>query len=59
MSRDNKVTMPTSGAGITRYFDDSRSKIQFKPEHIIILAAIILIVIILLHMYGNKLLGIA
>jgi preprotein translocase subunit Sec61beta len=57
MAKD-KIAMPSSGAGITRYFDDYQSKIRFKPGHIIILAIVILIVIIMLHVYGGSILGV-
>jgi preprotein translocase subunit Sec61beta len=51
MPRD-KIQMPSSGAGITRYFDDYKSKIEFKPQHIIILVVIVIIIEIILHMGG-------
>ena len=54
---DKKVHMPTSTAGLTRYFEDYRSKIEFKPGHVIILAVIIMIITIVLHIYGSALLG--
>lgn len=49
MSKNDKVQMPSSGAGITRYFDDYKSKFQLKPVHVIILAVLIIIVVIILH----------
>jgi len=49
--------MPTSTAGITRYFDDYRSKISFKPGHIIVLSLIVVMIIVFLHLYGYKMLG--
>ena len=49
MSKNDKIQMPSSGAGITRYFDDYKSKIEFKPEHVIIMAIIIIILVIVLH----------
>ena len=52
MSKDNKIQMPSSGAGITRYFDDYKSKIEFRPQHIIILVVIVIIIEILLHVGG-------
>jgi preprotein translocase subunit Sec61beta len=55
MAQD-KVTMPTSTAGITRYFDDYKSKIEFKPGHIIILVLVVIVVSIFLHTYGGSLL---
>ena len=54
----DKISMPVSTAGITRYFDEYKSKIEFKPGHIIVLAVVILVVILLLHAFGYKLLGI-
>jgi preprotein translocase subunit Sec61beta len=57
MSRDNKISMPSSTAGITRYFDDYKSKIEFKPGHIIILICIIIILEIVLKVYGAGMFG--
>ncbi len=57
MARD-KITMPTSTAGITRYFEDYKSKIEFKPGHIIILTLLVIVIIVFLHLYGNAWLGI-
>ena len=45
MSND-KVSMPSSGAGLTRYFDDYKSKIELKPEHILILIILVIIILI-------------
>ena len=53
MARDNKIQMPSSGAGITRYFDDYRSKLEIKPAHVVVLAVVIIIVVVLLHMQGS------
>jgi len=58
MARDNKVNMPSSGAGITRYFEDSKSKIRVKPGHVVIFSIIIMIIVLLMHVYGDSLLGI-
>tara|TARA_Y100000310_G_C20367222_1_gene661787 strand:- start:165 stop:338 length:174 start_codon:yes stop_codon:yes gene_type:complete len=57
MAQD-KIQMPTSTAGITRYFDDYKSKIEFKPGHIIILTVLVILVVLLLHMYGSAFLGV-
>ncbi len=57
MAKD-KINMPMSGAGLTRYFDEYKSKIEFKPGHIIFLAVLVMILVILLHIFGNSLLGI-
>lgn len=57
MSRNDKISMPSSTAGITRYFDDYKSKIEFKPGHIIILICIVIILEIVLKVYGASLFG--
>ena len=58
MARDNKITMPSSSAGITRYFEEFKSNITLKPTHVIILAVIIMAIIIFLNIKGMALLGI-
>jgi preprotein translocase subunit Sec61beta len=55
---DKKVQMPTSTAGLTRYFEDYKSKLEFKPGTVIILAVIVMLITIILHYYGSALLGI-
>jgi len=57
MARDKKVSMPSSTAGITRYFDEYRSKIEFKPGHIIILVCIVIVIELILHSAGNSWFG--
>lgn len=46
-----KVQMPQSTAGLIRYFDDSKSAIRFKPQHVVI-AAITIIVLELALRFG-------
>lgn len=50
--------MPSGMGGLVRYFDEYKSKIEFKPGHIIILCVIVIIIMIFLYAYGNRLLGI-
>ncbi len=52
-----RINMPSSGAGLTRYFDDYQSRIRFKPGHVIVLAVVIALIVILLNVYGRALLG--
>ena len=54
---DDKINMPSSMAGLTRYFDDYKSKIEFKPQHVIAFIIVIIIIEILLNWQGNSLLG--
>jgi len=56
MSKDNRISMPMSTAGITRYFDDYKSRFEIKPGHVIILIIVVIIIEILLHSLGGKLL---
>ena len=58
MARDNKISLPSSGGGLIRYFDEYRSKISFKPGHIIVLVVIIIIIEIILYTWGYGFLGI-
>ncbi|MBT3463941.1 preprotein translocase subunit Sec61beta [archaeon] len=53
----NKINMPTSSAGITRYFDDYKSKIEFKPGHIVFLAIFVMLFVIALNIWGASLFG--
>ncbi len=54
---NNKISMPSSTAGITRYFDEYKSKLRFKPGHIIILSIIVMVILIILHRFGTSFLS--
>ena len=53
MAKSDKIQMPSSGAGITRYFDDYKSKIEFKPEHIVVLVILVIIIVLVLHLQAG------
>ena len=57
MAQD-KISMPSGMGGLVRYFDEYKSKIKFKPGHIVILSIIVIIIMIFLYSYGNTLIGI-
>lgn len=57
MAQD-RIQMPSGIGGLVRYFDEYKSKIEFKPGHIVILCIAVIIITILLHAYGRALLGI-
>lgn len=57
MSKD-KISMPSGIGGLVRYFDEYKSKIEFKPGMIIIAVIVVMIIMALLHTYGNTWLGI-
>jgi preprotein translocase subunit Sec61beta len=50
---DDKIQMPSSGAGLTRYFDDYHTKVELKPEHVIILIVLVIVIELLLNWQGN------
>ena len=57
MAKDNKIQMPTSGGGLMRYSDGTKSKFQFKPEHVILLVVIVIIIQIILHWQAANWIG--
>jgi preprotein translocase subunit Sec61beta len=57
MAQD-RISMPQGMGGLVRYFDEYKSKIKFKPGHIVIFCIVIIIIMIFLYSYGNKMLGI-
>ncbi|MEK6917138.1 MAG: preprotein translocase subunit Sec61beta [Nanoarchaeota archaeon] len=58
MAKKEKINMPMSGAGITRYFEDTKSTIEFTPGHVIFLAIVIILLVIILNIWGNSWFGI-
>ena len=57
MAKDRKLQMPSSTAGITRYFDDYKSKLAFAPEIVIVFAIFTVIIVIFLNLYGGAMFG--
>ena len=57
MAQD-KISMPSGMGGLVRYFDEYKSKIKFKPGHVIVICAVVIIIMLVLYTYGNRLLGI-
>ncbi len=49
--------MPRSTAGITQYFSEYKSKIEFKPSNVIIFALFVITITVLLHIFGGVLIG--
>lgn len=54
---DRRVSMPASTAGLTRYFEEYKSKIEFKPGQVIIMAIAVVLVTLMLHLFGRSLIG--
>ena len=57
MAQD-RISMPSGMGGLVRYFDEYKSKIKFKPGHIVVLSIVVIIIMLFLYSYGNRLLGI-
>ena len=53
MAKDNKISMPSSTAGITRFFDEYKSKLEISPGAVIILILLVIILMVFLHMFGS------
>lgn len=51
---DDKIRLPMGQGGLTRYFDEYKSKIELSPGAIIILIFLMMIVVILLHQFGGR-----
>ena len=49
MARKSKKTLPASGAGIVRYFDDETAGIKLSPNQVVIGAIIIALICIALR----------
>lgn len=47
---DERVQLPSGMGGLVRYFDDYKSKIMFKPEHVVAFIILVVVVEIILQM---------
>jgi preprotein translocase subunit Sec61beta len=52
-----QIRMPSSSAGVTRYFDDYKSKLTIRPGVVVVACLAVLLIILSLHAYGRGLLG--
>ncbi|MBI4143630.1 preprotein translocase subunit Sec61beta [Candidatus Woesearchaeota archaeon] len=50
---DKRISMPASTAGLTRYFEDYKSKIEISPSLVIVICVVTIILVILLHLFGK------
>ena len=48
---NDKIQMPSSTAGITRYFDDYKSFLSFPPHLVIVLSIFVIFVVIFMNVY--------
>jgi len=50
---ENKIHLPSGQGGLTRYFEDSKSKIMISPEIVIVMVVGVMALILVLHAFGN------
>lgn len=54
---DDKIRLPSGQGGLTRYFDEYKSKVSISPGVVIIMAVMIMVIVILLHTFGKNFIG--
>ncbi|MCD6403915.1 MAG: preprotein translocase subunit Sec61beta [Nanoarchaeota archaeon] len=47
-----RFRLPASYGGLIRYFEDYKSKIELKPDHVIFFTILLILVVLFLHFYG-------
>lgn len=52
MSRDNQVRMPSSSAGVLSFYDEERSSVRLRPQHVVILIVLVAVAIAILNYTG-------
>lgn len=50
MSKDNRINMPSGFGGLVRYQEEYKSRINFKPVHILVFIVLIIGIRIVLPM---------
>ena len=46
------MRMPSGMGGLVRYFDDYKSKVEFKPAIVVVMIIVVIILEIILHRMG-------
>ncbi len=54
---DNRIQLPSSQGGLVRYFDEYKSRIEFKPGYVIFFIVLVILLEIALHSQSARLLG--
>ena len=57
MRRRREGEMPPTGAGLMRYFKEECHGVKISPKSVVIFTAAVIVFQILLHVYGEALLG--
>lgn len=54
---NDKISMPMSSAGLTRFNEVSDSKWQLQPGHVFVVIALVIALVMILNLYGNQWFG--
>ncbi len=54
MAQDNKIRLPSGQGGLTRYFDEYKSKIELSPGAVVVLCIVVILLVILLNQVGSR-----
>lgn len=46
---EEKMSMPSSFGGLVRYFDEYKSKIQLKPEYVLLMIVLVIVIGVLIR----------
>jgi len=49
---EQKISMPQSGGGLVRYFDEYKTKFEISPQVVIWMIVTVIVIISLLHVLG-------
>jgi preprotein translocase subunit Sec61beta len=49
MSQDNKIRLPSSGAGITTYTEEYKSRFMLSPRGVLVVIGLVTAFVVLLH----------
>jgi len=49
---EDKIRMPATQGGLVRYYDEYKSKLEFKPGHVILMVGIVILIEVFLHIRG-------
>lgn len=54
---DERVQLPSGQGGLVRYFEDYKSKIEFKPDYVVFFIILVIVIEIFLHFYSGGFAG--
>ncbi|MBT4538662.1 preprotein translocase subunit Sec61beta [Candidatus Woesearchaeota archaeon] len=57
MAKDNKIRMPSGQGGLTRYYDEYKSRLEISPMTVVVVCVAIMVIILFLYMFGSAWIG--